>query len=762
MRACETNFRNVNRDGRWPDFRWEGLERLADGTLRLPALPRLVPPAQQAPSPQTQQATEPAQALTAPAGVTIDWDDSIFYSDPEGHRLFKIDGCTGRVRPVPCAGPQGTAASSLDTPRGLLIPAHRRVLAVVDAGNHRVQMFDPETGELRDVLGASGLPQAPEPSDEPGRFNEPWAIAGDAAGNLYVVDHGNRRVQKFDRAGVVDPLFWRRMHAEGVLDEPADVAVAGGEDDIYVYVLDRTQRRILRFDHYGRCDRDGQGEPWQISDRLSDPMGLAVTNAALFVGDNTLRRVLQFSITGQPRFIGEAVGFEGPVAALALDRKGLLVHGGGSEPPLTLTLAAGHGSTGALWGGPFEVECPEFTWRHVHASAAVPQRGAHLRFFWQMRPAGAAAPHVDPGSADPLPESEGWRAVAPDLTHFFVDGERSQRLWIGAQWTGDGSSTATLSQLRLEFDGESYLKSLPVIYQKEAGCGRFFDRFLALFESVFGETEDEIRALPSLIDPDSMPPAGLPWLASWLGIELDERWDEETRRDAIRQAYARHARAGTVRGLRDAIERESGVQVVIMEPLQHAGWWVLPSPAPSCGTAGAHHTGSCCASCAGDHASSPAAASTSEWVQTGQSVLGWTTALVAAEPQGAIVGTTATLDASHLITDEDFAAPLFDDLAYQIQILVYPSAARDPRTLERVRAIVEREKPAHVTYHLCVARPELRLGIQARLGVDAIVSGEPSPTPLARPEMGGGALVLGGSPRGQVGPRSRVGVTTRL
>jgi hypothetical protein len=39
-----------------------------------------------------------------------------------------------------------------------------------------------------EIIGGPGL--------APGQFNNPWSIALDAAGNLYVADAGNHRVQK--------------------------------------------------------------------------------------------------------------------------------------------------------------------------------------------------------------------------------------------------------------------------------------------------------------------------------------------------------------------------------------------------------------------------------------------------------------------------------------------------------------------------------------------------------------------------------------
>jgi len=42
-----------------------------------------------------------------------------------------------------------------------------------------------------------------EPGSQPGQFNTPHSIAADAAGNIYVADRGNRRIQVFDGEGKV-------------------------------------------------------------------------------------------------------------------------------------------------------------------------------------------------------------------------------------------------------------------------------------------------------------------------------------------------------------------------------------------------------------------------------------------------------------------------------------------------------------------------------------------------------------------------------
>jgi DNA-binding beta-propeller fold protein YncE len=63
---------------------------------------------------------------------------------------------------------------------------------VCEFGNSRVQIFDAANHPL-EILGEAGV--------APGQFGNPWSIALDSKGNLYVADSANHRVQKFLRKG---------------------------------------------------------------------------------------------------------------------------------------------------------------------------------------------------------------------------------------------------------------------------------------------------------------------------------------------------------------------------------------------------------------------------------------------------------------------------------------------------------------------------------------------------------------------------------
>jgi hypothetical protein len=136
--------------------------------------------------------------------------------------------------------------------------------------------------------------------------------------------------------------------------------------------------------------------------------------------------------------------------------------------------------------------------------------------------------------------------------------------------------------------------------------------------------------------------------------------------------------------------------------------------------------------------------------------------LLPASPQGAVLGSSATLDQSHLITNEEFGEPLFSDVAHQFSIQIYRTQLHCPETLPRVKAIIEREKPAHTEYHLCVIEPRMRVGYQACVGKDAVVGGPASEVMLHEGMMLDNKSTLGGEPSGSVGERSRVGVSTRV
>ncbi len=106
-----------------------------------------------------------------------------------------------------------------------------------------------------------------------------------------------------------------------------------------------------------------------------------------------------------------------------------------------------------------------------------------------------------------------------------------------------------------------YLRQLPELYEED----EFMGHFLMLFESFWKPIHTQIGSISHFFDPDLTPSRWLPWLASWLGLELDERFPEERQRQLIRSAVWLYRRRGTKQALQKYLELYSGGQVQITE-----------------------------------------------------------------------------------------------------------------------------------------------------------------------------------------------------
>lgn len=347
-------------------------------------------------------------------------------------------------------------------------------------------------------------------------------------------------------------------------------------------------------------------------------------------------------------------------------------------------------------GGPFEDFYEPGPWLRFRVYADPPPEGTYVQMFTATTD---IEPFFDPDADQPF-EDPPWRKAPLNEFDILVPNTAEEPLWIGGVLRSDGRHAPVLHQMRVDFGCDSYLDFLPTIYADD-NQRDLLRPFLSLHESVLGGLEDTITGLPQLFDPFATPdgeyPSWLSWLARWLAFDLSEIWEEAKTREYLAQAFQLYGWRGTIEGLRRYLKWYAGVEAHIEEPGLYTHLWTLGET----------------------------------------STLGFTTMLAPAELQGAVVGTTATLDQSHLTRGERLGAVLFEDLAHRFCVQVYCAELNRPGALEDVRTVIEREKPAHTDYQLCVIEPRMRVGVQARVGIDAIVASGP---PAAR--LG---LVLGGA-----------------
>ena len=746
------NFRYLNAGSAWPGFSFAGVDLAADGTLSLSPLAQLIgdmPPGIADLSP-----------AAAPGGVASDPDGNLYWSDPDRNRIYRRLACDGTVEPLSCFERAGAEAGPLRSPRGLVVPPHRDALFIVDSGNSRVLAIEPTSQQLLAVWpGSAG--RNPAAGAAPGAFNTPWAIAAAHDGSIFVLDRANRCVQKLGANGDWDRGFFDRVRASGLLVDPVDVAVTAHGAGVRVLIADTGAKRIVLFDGDGNPERDAANAPRSIAlDPAIAPMGLAATRDALFLGDNARRRILQFQLAQGDSFgsAAEVRGYHGPVSALAIASAGTLIaYAGAGAAAVEVAIGRGVLALGAAWSGVIDLGYP-VKWNELVAEFAPLDAGAHVDVFAYAsadpndRPVVANDPTLHTFFADPRWQRQ-FRGSAVDVNAVYIGNapgmpppEPRRYLWVGVELRSDGDRSPGLENLRVEFNQSGYMPLLPAIYAADTAAGDFLPRLLTLFQGFFEGVETEISTLARLFDPALAPQGFLDWLAGWLGVELYESWPEAKRRQAIAEAFAWFARRGTRRGLEHAIEFATGIPAIVEEPIVETACWCLPEGPDAC-----------CHACASESTAGDEAPASGD-----DSVLGCTTVLAPSQPDGAIVGTTAVLDQSQLIRDDEFGSPLFSDVAYQFSVLVPRSALASPGAVERLRAVVDAAMPAHTTYQICAIDALMRVGYQARVGVDTMVGGPPPSMRLGDGSSLGETAALGGPPPVRLDGRARIGIGARI
>jgi phage tail-like protein len=627
--------------------------------------------------------------LSGAASIGVTADGDVYVADTAANRVLRVPACGGDGEPVGCL------SQMLKAPRGVLV-GPRDSLYVADSGNARIVVVDLVTGQLRGIWQD---------------FGEPWDLAADANNRLYVVEHGPRRIVRIDLDGRLDPSF-SLAHASTSPRRPESVLTTVHAGEEMLVVFDRVSANRLRVLVYHLDGVFAEHETRRLREVLADTaaelLGPATVGGELiYIAEAATGRILSFDLAGH--FVGSA-RWQGQVSALALDEQGRLVVGGAG----LVALEAGHSAaSGTFRVGPIAAPLapPEGShWQLVRALVDTPlPADAHFQLFvWTTANEGDTPPDLDDPSwiAAPL-DAPAWRpAVDP-----------SAFIWIGGGLTSGAAGGPVIRGLRLDFDREGWLRHLPAIYARESAA--FLEPALAALEDALREQDGVIDCLPRLFDPAATPAADLEWLAGWLAFELEESFDEPTRRQVIAKAFELQGLRGTAQSLRGAIQLVFGIDAQIREPAAYLSVWQL-----------------------GDYARG----------------LGFDTTLFAGEPDGAVVGVTAELGQSSLEADEDFGAPVFDASAHRFCVRVYGSDLEGPDTRAALKRLVERQRPAETEAHVCVIEPAARVGFQATVGLDAVVGREGEPLRLGETGLlGAGASLRNEPARLTAGDATRLG-----
>ncbi len=268
-----------------------------------------------------------------------------------GVALVGAAGAGASLKVVSTFGAGGSAAGQLQSPQDVSTDAAGNIY-VVEGVNRRVSKFSPSGTFLRawgkDVIpgGATGFEVCTTSCQQGavggggGELNFPTGIATDAAGNVFVADNGNQRVQEFTSDGGFVKTWGKDVLTTGgtgfeicTAAASCKAGVAGGAageqsspfatavNGNAVYVADSGNNRVQRFDAatgdferaWGRDVSTIGGTGFEVcvaaafckagisgggAGEFNQLRGVAAGSDGVYVSDPVNNRIQQFTATG--------------------------------------------------------------------------------------------------------------------------------------------------------------------------------------------------------------------------------------------------------------------------------------------------------------------------------------------------------------------------------------------------------------------------------------------------------------------------------
>jgi YD repeat-containing protein len=231
--------------------------------------------------------------FNAPHGVAVDSSGNVWVADSENNRLEEFSS-TGTF--IAAYGSWGTGEGNFKYPTGIAFGNGK--LYVSDDGNYRVQEIS-TSGAYAGQFGSQGTGN--------GQFESVNGIAVDpVSGGVYVVDAKDDRVEEFMSSGGFVAAYGAKGTGNGQFVEPEGVAVNAAGD---VYVADSENDRVEMWEPVPSAPvfASSFGSKGAGADQVDFPDGSAVdSHGNVWVADDVNNRVDEFSSSGS---FTEAVGF---------------------------------------------------------------------------------------------------------------------------------------------------------------------------------------------------------------------------------------------------------------------------------------------------------------------------------------------------------------------------------------------------------------------------------------------------------------------
>ncbi len=262
-----------------------------------------------------------------PSGGAVDSGGNVYVADTMNHTVRKITAGGVVTTLAGLAGVAGSAdgtgsAARFQSLAGVAVDSSGNVY-VADNADHTIRKIT-AGGVVTTLSGLAGVEGSTDGTGSAARFSEPFGLAADSTGNVYVADSGNHTIRKITSGGAVTTLAGT-AGAYGSLDGtgsaarfhyPYGVAVDSAGN---VYVADSYNCTIRKITAggvvttlAGRAGMSGATDGTGNAARFDWPTGIAVDPAGtLYVTDTPNSTVRKITTGGVVTTLAGAAGMQG-------------------------------------------------------------------------------------------------------------------------------------------------------------------------------------------------------------------------------------------------------------------------------------------------------------------------------------------------------------------------------------------------------------------------------------------------------------------
>ncbi len=666
----------------------------SEGHLALPAVPT-GPLGFFRESAGIRQPNETLGGLVLPHNIAVSGRENVFLLDGSAGRVLRLSLRDLRFFPLgsidPAHGIKGTGEKGLDKPR--MIAATSRELFVVDVaagGGSRILVFDVHSLALVDLIALS--------DSDPGKLD--LAVWRD---EVFLLDFSNDSIQLRHRKGSGGPFnvllpSGGAWPAGKALPEWRRLAV-DQEKQVYLLNLTSGEEGLEEIHFTGEAPGYRVGERFsdarQLSDRFAPPAIRVDERGRLRLADPFL-----YGCAGESGLDPVTLFFDDSGERGMVDPE--------ERPATNLFERSGIWYTELLDSDIFDC-----SWHRIEVEAETLPPGARLEIdtftaplkekrrtrsgiadkLWQRNPALIGSLQAPRKTRVSGPENDA--GTNSQRTDFLIQNPPGQLLFLRIRLSGDGRTTPRLRGLRVHFPRSSYLQHLPAIFSGDSESRHFLERFLSIFQTDWDDIERRVENLFHYFDPDTVPDAFLPYLASWLDVPLEGDWGPEQNRRLLVAAIRSLGKRGTPRALRDHVavylHNITGIEPERQEPFPVVIEGFRQRP---CSREGAllddMHTRGL-------------------W---GREVVGRMQ-----------LGEYSREGEARMVSIGSPETDFFRVHAHRFQVIVPASWIRKSSDLDLLQRAIAEESPAHVCHSLSLVDSQSLVGLQSCVGVNTIVGG---------------------------------------